>query len=301
MKENESQKSYQPAYIKSLGDNIFEICNIVFIGIIGLVCLFPFINVLAKSLSSEFAVLSGQVLFWPIDFSIKAYRFIFSNTLFWTSMKNSVLVTVPGMFLDTLFTIFIAYAVTRKTFIGKNFIYFLYVFSMLFNGGIIPTFLIVRQAGLIDKLPALFIPTLVTVFNLTIVRNYFLNISVSLEESAKMDGASNIKILFSIMIPLAMPAIATVALFSGVGLWNDYFTPLLYIQSRSKSTLQVFLRGVVEMARDINMNDFGSLNELAQETIRGATVFAATLPILLVYPFLQRFFVSGATLGAVKE
>ena len=301
MRQTENQKSYRAVHIKSPGDRIFDICNIIFIGIIGFLCLFPFVNVLAKSLSSEYAVLSGRVVFWPIGFSLKAYSFIFKNTLFWTSMKNSLLVTAPGMFLDTMFTVFIAYAVSRKFFIGRNLLYFMYVFTMLFSGGIIPTFLIVKQVGLLDKLPALFIPTLVTVFNMTIIRNYFINIPSSLEESAKMDGASNIKILFRIMIPLAMPAIATVALFSAVGFWNDYFTPLLYIQTRAKSTLQVFLRGVVEMARDINMNDFDTLNELAQETIRGATVFAATLPILLVYPFLQRFFVSGATLGAVKE
>jgi putative aldouronate transport system permease protein len=136
---------------------------------------------------------------------------------------------------------------------------------------------------------------------MTLIRNYFMTIPPSLEESAKMDGASNLNVLFHIMIPLATPAIATVALFSAVGLWNDYFTPLMYIQSRTNRTLQVFLRGVIDMSKDMNMNDFDSISELAQETIRGATVFAATLPILLVYPFLQRYFVSGMTIGAVKE
>ena len=301
MKGFDDNRGYRSVHTRGMGDRIFDFCNFIFIGIIGLLCLFPFVNVLAKSLSSEAAVVSGQVVFLPIGFTVKAYRYIFGSMLFWTSMKNSFIVTAAGMFLDTIFTVFVAYAVSRKSFVGRSAIYFLYVFTMLFSGGIIPTFLIVRQVGLLDKLPALFIPSLVTVFNMTIIRNYFATIPSSLEESAKMDGASNLNILFNIMIPLALPAIATVALFSAVGLWNDYFTPLMYIQSRSNRTLQVFLRGVVEMSKDVNMNDFDSINELAQETVRGATVFAATLPILLVYPFLQRYFVAGTTVGAVKE
>jgi putative aldouronate transport system permease protein len=297
----ERSGNQQPAHIRNIGDRIFDAANVAFIGLVGLVCLFPFINVLAKSLSSEAAVVSGKVILWPIDFNVKAYKYIFTSALFWSSMKNTVFVTGGGVFLDTLFTIFVAYTVSRKHFVGRSVVYFLYVFTMMFSGGIIPTFLIVRQMGLLDRLPSLFIPTLVTVFNMTIMRNYFISIPPSIEESAKMDGASNVNILFRIMIPLASPAIATVALFTAVGLWNDYFTPLMYIQSRGNRTLQVFLRGVVDMSKDMNMNDFDAINELAQETIRGATVFAATLPILLVYPFLQRYFVSGMTVGAVKE
>jgi putative aldouronate transport system permease protein len=241
------------------------------------------------------------VVFWPINFNPKAYRYIFFFVFFWSSMKNSAYVTVLGATLDTALTVFVAYAISRKHFLGRNTVYFLYVFTMLFSGGLIPTFLIVRWVGLLDKLPALFIPHMVTVFNMTLIRNYFIALPVSLEESAKMDGASNITVLFRIMAPLAKPAIATVALFTAVGLWNDYFPPLMYIQSRSKQTLQVFLRGVVEMSKEANINDYETINELAQETVRGATVFAATIPILLVYPFLQRFFVSGMTIGAVKE
>ncbi|GHT71132.1 putative ABC transporter permease protein YtcP [Spirochaetia bacterium] len=288
-------------HVRNSADRLFDFFNILFIGVIGLLCILPFINVLAKSLSSEAAVVSGKVVLWPINLNIKAYRYIFSNSLFWNSMKNSVFVTVAGAVLDTAFTLFVAYAISRKHLVGRSVIYFLYVFTMLFSGGIIPTFLVVKQVGLLDKLPALFLPTVVTVFNMTLIRNYFMTIPPSLEESAKMDGASNLNVLFRIMIPLAAPAIATVALFAAVGLWNDYFTPLMYIQSRLNRTLQVFLRGVVDMSQDANMNDFDSISELAQETIRGATVFAATLPILLVYPFLQRYFVSGMTIGAVKE
>jgi putative aldouronate transport system permease protein len=297
----DKRKNQKTDHIRGWGDRAFDICNIVFIGIIGLLCLLPFVNVLAKSLSSEAAVVSGKVVLWPIDLNTKAYRYIFGSGLFWNSMKNTVFVTLTGTILDTTLTVFVAYAISRRHFAGRSVVYFMYVFTMLFSGGLIPTFLIVRQVGLLDKLPALFIPSLVTVFNMTLIRNYFLTIPSSLEESAKMDGASNLSILFRIMIPLAAPAIATVALFTAVGLWNDYFTPLMYIQSRSNRTLQVFLRGVVDMSKDMNMNDFDSINELAQETIRGATVFAATLPILLVYPFLQRYFVSGMTIGAVKE
>lgn len=287
--------------IQSRGDKIFRFINYIILSLIGVICLFPFLNVLAKSLSSEGFVVSGQVWLWPRGFNVKAYKYILTNNSFWRSMKNSLYVTVAGTTLNTMLTLFVAYAVSRKHLVGRGGILFLYIFTMMFSGGMIPTYLVVKQFHLLNKLEALFIPGLVSAFNLTLMRNYFATIPDSLEESARIDGASNLRILFRIMIPLALPSIATISLFVMVGYWNDYLNPLIYITSTSKRTLQVFLRGVVNAAKDVNMNDFDALTELSLETIRGATVFAATLPILLVYPFLQRYFVAGATVGAVKQ
>lgn len=282
-------------------ERVFNIFNYVFLLLVGVVCLFPFLNVLAKSLSSEGYVVAGQVWLLPKGFNVKAYSYILTNNQFWSGMGNSAYVTIVGSALNTVLTLFVAYAVSRKHFVGRSAIMFFYIFTMMFSGGMIPTYLVVKQFGLIDNLAALFIPGLVSTFNLTIMRNYFATIPDSLEESAKIDGAGNIRILFKIMIPLALPCLATVALFVMVGYWNDYFGPLLYITSTKNRTLQIFLRGVVNAAKDVNMNDFDSLSELSLETIRGATVFAATLPILAVYPFLQKYFVTGATVGAVKQ
>lgn len=287
--------------IQSRGDKIFRFFNYTVLAFVGAICLFPFMNVLAKSLSSEGFVVSGQVWLLPRGFNIKAYRYILTNNSFWRSMGNSVYVTLAGTALNTMLTLFVAYTVSRKHVIGRSGILFLYIFTMMFSGGMIPTYLVVRQFQLVDKLEALYIPGLVSAFNLTIMRNYFATIPDSLEESARIDGAGNLRILFRIMIPLALPSIATISLFVMVGYWNDYLNPLIYITSTGKRTLQVFLRGIVNASKDVNMNDFDALNELSLETIRGATVFAATFPILLVYPFLQRYFVAGATVGAVKQ
>ena len=287
--------------VKSTSDRIFDAAVVVLLTIVGILCLFPFLNVLAKSLSSEGHVAAGEVWLWPLGFNVKAYQYILTNTGLWNSMGNTLYVTILGTALNTLLTIFVAYTVSRVYLPLRGAIYFLYIFTMMFSGGIIPTYLVVKQVGLINHLEALFLPGLVSAFNVTILRNYFMTIPPSLEESAKMDGAGNILVLARIMTPLAMPSIATVALFSAVGYWNDFFSALIYITSYSGRTLQVFLRGVVSAAKDINMNDFDAINELSLETIRGATVFTATLPILLAYPFLQKYFVAGVMLGSVKE
>jgi len=287
--------------IQSSGDKVFRFFNYIVLAIIGMICLFPFMNVLAKSLSSEGFVVAGEVFLLPKGFNVKAYHYILTNQSFWRSMGNSVYVTLAGTALNTILTLFVDYTVSRKHVVGRSLIMFLYIFTMMFSGGMIPTYLVVRQFQLVDKLEALFIPGLVSAFNLTIMRNYFATIPDSLEESARIDGAGNLRILFRIMIPLALPSIATISLFVMVGYWNDYLGPLIYITSTGNRTLQVFLRGIVNASKDINMNDFDSLSELSLETIRGATVFAATFPILLVYPFLQKYFVAGATVGAVKQ
>lgn len=285
---------------KTLGEIIYEITIHAVLVFIVFICLLPLVTLLAKSFSREAYVLAGDVTLVPIDFNLDAYRVVFYSNQFWTSFRTSVIVTFFGTIFNALFTIFVAYAVSRRDMPASRFVSFLYIVTMFFGGGLIPTYLVVKSVGLLDTLFALFVPGLVSAFNMIILRNYFIAIPDSLEESAYMDGASNVRILFRIMIPLAMPSIATIALFCAVGYWNSYFDGLLYITTRARRPLQVYLRDII-MESDNEMSNLDLLADVAGESVRGATVIVATVPILLVYPFLQKYFVKGVMLGSIKE
>lgn len=281
-------------------DRIFQVINYLILVVVMLVCLLPFLNILAKSFSNETSVLAGDISFWPTGFNLKAYNVVFGSYRFWDALFVSIFITVAGTAINTLLTIFASYSLSRTRLKFRRFFTFLYIFTMLFNGGIIPTYLVIRHVGLINSVWSLIIPTLVMPFNMIILRNYFYNVPDSLEESAKMDGALNVRILFSIMIPLAMPAVATIMLFYAVGYWNNYFEALMYINNRKLFPLQIYLRELI-LNTDTNKMNMSSLMHIAQESVRGATIIAATLPILAVYPFLQKYFVKGVMLGSVKQ
>ncbi|MCQ6562332.1 carbohydrate ABC transporter permease [Paenibacillus mendelii] len=287
--------------LKTRGEAIFEIVNYILLSIVIVACLLPLLNIAAKSFSSEAYVLAGEIFIWPKGFSVQAYEIVLGSRRFWTSFGNTVFITVVGTALNTMLTIFAGYALSRKRLRGQSVIMFLFIFSMLFSGGIIPTYLIVKEIGLLNSLWALIIPGLVAPFNMIIMRLYFYNIPDSMEESAKIDGASHFRILFSIMIPLAMPSIATISLFYAVEYWNNYFDALIYLNKHSLFPLQVYLREIILNASSADVNNIDLMMNTAQESVRGATVVAATLPILVVYPFLQKHFVKGAMLGAVKQ
>lgn len=282
---------------RDIGFDVFAYTTLV---LAILVCLIPFLHVIAKSFSAETEVIAGKVFLLPRGVNTRAYELVLSSTRFWRAFGASAYLVVMGTFVTTLSTIFVSYAVSRKRLVGRGLVVFLFIFTMLFNGGLIPTYLVVRNVGLIDTFWALILPNLVVAFNMIILRNYFATIPDSIEESAKMDGASNARILFSMMIPLAMPSIATISLFTAVELWNSYFAALIYINDRNKYPLQIYLREIIVQA-DPEAMSADLMMKVAQESVRGATVVAATLPILVVYPFLQRFFVTGMTVGAVKQ
>ncbi|GGD82932.1 carbohydrate ABC transporter permease [Paenibacillus nasutitermitis] len=287
--------------LKTRGEAIFEIVNYFLLSIVIVACLLPLLNIAAKSFSSEAYVLAGEIFIWPKGFSVQAYEIVLGSRRFWTSFGNTVFITVVGTALNTTLTIFAGYALSRKRLRGQSVIMFLFIFSMLFSGGIIPTYLIMKEVGLLNSLWALIIPGLVAPFNMIIMRLYFYNIPDSMEESAKIDGASHFRILFAIMIPLAMPSIATISLFYAVEYWNNYFDALIYLNKHSLFPLQVYLREIILNASSADVNNIDLMLNTAQESVRGATVVAATLPILVVYPFLQKHFVKGAMLGAVKQ
>lgn len=286
---------------RSREDRVVGAVSNLILGLVIVVCLYPFLNIVAKSFSSEGPILAGEVYLLPVGFTTKAYEIVLGSARFWNAAASSVFVTVVGTVLNLVLTAFVAFALSRKNLPGQKLIAMLYIFTMLFGGGLIPTYLVVSSSGLYNTLWALIIPGLVSPFNLILMRNYFLTIPESLEESAKLDGAGHFVILFRIVIPLALPSIATIGLFCAVAYWNEYFSALIYINNRSIVPIQVYLREILLNAGSADLNNMDLMLQVAQEAVRGATVLAATVPILLVYPFLQKYYIQGMTVGAVKE
>ena len=289
---------------ESLGGRLFNIANYLFFILFGITTLFPFLNLIAKSFSGEAAVISGIVTIYPIDFQTGTYELVLGNKQFLNSFKITVLITLVGSLSSMLMTVITAYPLSKPSLVGRKPILLVYVFTMLFNGGLIPTYLLMQNLGLVNTVWSLFVPGLIIVFYMLIVKNYFESLPESLEESAKLDGASNIRILFSIILPLSKPVLATVALFYAVGLWNSYFNAMVYITSPELKPLQLYLKeliastnevmrlnGEIDISRDLNKTP---------EAVQAASIVTATVPILCVYPFLQKYFVKGVLVGSVK-
>lgn len=279
-----------------------KVINYTVLTLITFCCLYPFLNVIAYSFSGYNAVLSGKVNFFPIDFTMDAYRDILKRAQIWFAMYTTVIVTIAGTALSLLMTVFAAYVLSRKDLPGKKFFTILILFTMYFSGGMIPTFLVVKGVGLYDSIGALFIPQAVNVFNFIVMRTFFKELPYELEEAAKIDGASELQNLFKIVLPLSLPVIATIGLFYAVGYWNNYFDALIYIQDPNKYTLQLRLRSLL-FGTDLN-SAAASLEGLGTQvmarSLKMATVAVSTLPILVVYPWLQKYFVKGVMVGSVK-
>ena len=279
-----------------------KVCNYILLTLLAFLCLYPFLNVLAYSLSGYNAVLSGRVTFYPIDFTLDAYRDILRRTQIWISMRTTVIVTLLGTALSLILTIFAAYSLSRQDLPGRKVLTGFILFTMYFGGGLIPTFLVVKGVGLYDSLGALFIPQSINVFNFIVMRTFFRGLPESLEEAARIDGASYVQCLFKIVLPLSLPIIATMGLFYAVGYWNTYFDALIYIQDPDKYTLQLRLRGLL-FGNELN-NSGASLEGLGtqvmSQSLKMATVAVSTIPILVVYPWLQKYFVKGVMVGSVK-
>jgi putative aldouronate transport system permease protein len=283
------------------GEKVFTVVNYTLLITVGLICVLPFITLLAKSVSEEAYVVSGQVSLWPMGFQLKAYKVLLSGIDFRTAFTNSLFVAVLGTAIQVFFTACVGYAIAKRDLVGRKAINILYVFTMLFNGGMIPTYMVIKNTGLINHLWVLIIPGMVSAFNLILVRNYFESLPYSLEESARIDGAGNLTILFRIMLPISKPLLATIAIFSAVGIWNNYMDPLMYLTKKEVQVLPLFLQNVVAAANKNGLENPEQLANIASETFRAAAIFVSSIPILLVYPFLQKYFVTGLTLGAVKQ
>jgi putative aldouronate transport system permease protein len=279
--------------------------NVLFMFALMVVTLYPLLYVLFASLSSAGELTQHRgLLLWPLDLTFEAYRRVFANPIILTGYRNTLFIVIVGTALNVLMTMLGAYALSRRNVLFKNPAMFFIVFTMFFSGGLIPTFLLVGQTlGMQNTLWALIIPGAVNTLNLIIMRTAFNAVPVALEEAARIDGANDWIILFRIFLPLAWPVVAVMILFYGVAHWNSFFSALIYIQDRDLYPLQLVLREILISSNVQNMTtDVSSGDVLAiGETIKYATIIVATLPILVIYPYLQRYFVKGVLIGAIKE
>ena len=281
-----------------------NLLNKVVLVLLTLLCIFPILHILALSLSSATAAASGRVTIWPIDFTFQSYKFVLETPAFGKSFLISVMRVLAGVPINMILTILVAYPLSRskKEFRGRDFFAWFFLITVLFSGGLIPWYMVIRQTGLIDNFWALIIPGALPVFNVILVANAFRNIPKELEEAAAIDGASHWTILFRILLPLSLPVLATVTLFVAVAHWNAWFDGLILMNSPDKYPLQSYLQTIVVNAdpRMLTERDLALLKIINNRTTRAAQIFIAMVPILVIYPFLQRYFTTGVKLGSVK-
>ena len=277
-------------------DSMACLIGLIFLLLTGI----PFLHVLSKAFSSETALIANRVTIIPSGFQTGTIRHVLTSPMFIHSFLHSVLVTVSGTLLSVIVTAMAGYALSKRTLPWMKGITVIFVFTMWFNGGMVPRYLLMSQLQLTNTFWALILPAAISVYNLLLVKNYCETIPSSLEESAWIDGAGQARTLFTIVIPLSYPVLATITLFMAVSLWNDYYNPMIYITRSSMKTLQVYLRDIiVESQSDTTMISTDDIN-LLPEGVRAASIIASTVPILLIYPFLQKYLIKGIMIGAVK-
>lgn len=290
------------ATLYSRGDRIFVWINVFLIGAFAISTLYPFIYIAALSFSSGFEARAGNVILTPVEFTIAAYERVLSEPLFWSSYANTFIYTIGGTLMSLAFIIPGAYALSRPRLFGRRFWNLMVAFTMWFHAGMIPFFLNMRDLGLLDSYFGIIIGFAVNGFNVILLRNFFEGVPSSFEEAARMDGANELQILWKVYVPLAKPAIATVALFCIVSRWNGFFWAMVLLQDEEKIPLQVYLRKVIVVLSDDD--EFASSLLTASysfETVSAAIIVCSIIPVLLIYPFLQKYFNKGILLGGVKE
>jgi putative aldouronate transport system permease protein len=263
--------------------------------------IYPFVYMLSVSLSSEVYVLKNQITLLPMGLNFRAYDVVFKDQRIWSAYANTILYLLMGTPISLIITAAGAFALSKKDMLFNKPFTLLIVFTMFFNGGMIPTFLIVKSLGLVDTIWAMVIPTAVSTWNLIIMRTFFSAIPKELEESGKLDGLTYIGIFIRIALPLSTAALATIGLFYAVGIWNNFYSALLYLRTEALYPMQVVLRNIVMGSQMINngASNVGD-DQVLDEPLKYATIMVSTVPILLIYPFLQKYFVKGALIGSVK-
>lgn len=281
----------------------FDIFNHLFIFALGLLALAPLVNLFAISLSSSAAAMGGYVTFWPVDFTLENYNAIINSSAVYRAFLVSVQRTVIGTILSLFFTVITAYPLskTMKEFKGRNIFAWIIVFTMLFDGGLIPGYMVIRSLGLINSIWALILPVSVSAWSIILLMNFFKEVPRELEEAALLDGANHWQILWQIFVPLSTPALATLALFIAVFHWNSWFDGMIFMTDNANYPLQTYLRTIVIDLNSTTLQmDATKVDALSQRSLRAAMIFISTVPIMVVYPFLQRYFVTGIKLGSVK-
>lgn len=296
----------------SRSDQIFDICNYIFLFLLMIVTLYPFLNTLAVSLNNATDSIKGGIYLWPRVWTLSNYEYVLKESTIFHATMISILRTVIGTVVTVLSSAMVAYTISRQDFVLRKFVTLAFILTMYFNGGLIPNFLLIRELGMIGTFSVYIWPGLIGVFNLIIIRSFIYGLPDSILESAKIDGAGDFKTFYSIVLPLCMPVLATVALFTAVYQWNQWFDVFLYNSSYIKlSTLQYELQKILQnssasmtskTAGDAFANaNNGLANTVTPLSIRATMTIVASVPIIMVYPFLQKYFVKGMTVGGVKE
>jgi len=286
-------------------DRAFTIVNYVILTLFLVAVAYPLIYVFSASFSDPGAVISGKMWLWPVDVTLDGYRAVFRNSRILVGFRNSLFYTVVGTFVSVVLTILAAYPLSRKDLAGRNAIMFLFVFTLLFGGGLIPTYLVVREVGLLNTRWALIIPTALSVYNMIITRTFFqATIPDELLEAAQIDGCSDFRFVKDVVIPLSGPIIAVNALFYAVGQWNQYFNALIYLSNPDLFPLQLILREIL-IQNQVDFSQISDVNQLMnrqklQDLLKYSLIVVASAPVLIIYPFVQKHFVRGVLIGSLK-
>lgn len=288
--------------IMTRGHKIFNWFNIVFLGVVGLSMVLQLIHIIAQSLSNAVAINKGDVSFWPVGFTLGSYKLILGDPSIWVGFRNSVIITVFGTLINLLMTAMLAYPLSRPEYLYRKVVLVFVLFTLVFTAPLIPNYLLVKQLGLLDTLWALMLPMAISTFNLFVMRSFFINLPNELIDSAKIDGCGEFRIFWKIVLPLSKPALATMGIMYAVAHWNRYAEAVYYISDRMWIPLQVRLREIV-FTDQYGQSDVTSelLVVLSPEGIKMAVIVVATLPIMLVYPFLQKHFIQGMLVGSIKS
>ncbi|KGX84568.1 ABC transporter permease [Pontibacillus marinus BH030004 = DSM 16465] len=285
---------------QSFRQRSFAKFNYVFLTILSISMLLPFFHIIAGSFSSGNAIMQGRVSLWPVEFTFDNYRAVLFDKNIWRSFGVTVYITVMGTFLNLFFTSLMAYGLSKSNLKGRKIIIIMVLFTMIFSAPLIPSYLVVKSLGMLNTLWALMIPGLISAFNLIIMISFFQNIPQDLFDCAKIDGCGEYRTLWSIVIPLSMPSLSTIGLFYAVAHWNGYFQALLFIRDQSLFPLQVKLRQLIVESDAEQMIQTAALTVQSIEGIKMASIIFATVPILVIYPFIQKHFMKGAMLGSIK-
>lgn len=290
---------------ESRADQIFNFVNYTLLTLFMVLIVYPLIYILSASFSDGAAVISGRVILWPVDFSLEAYRKIFNYASIWTGYGNTIFYTVVGTIVNVIMTLIAAYPLSRRDLYGRNVILGLFVFTLFFSGGLIPSYLLVKNLGMLNTRSALIIPQALSVWNLMIAMTFFrTSIPGELLEAAQLDGANDFQYFVRILLPLSTPLIAVMTLFYAISHWNQFFLAMIYLSDKALYPLQIILRDILIQSQvDMNMmEDLQSMaaREAMRELLKYALIVVASVPVLIIYPFVQRYFVRGMMLGALK-
>ena len=284
---------------QSLGSRIFNVVNVILLAFLAIMSFYQVWDCLVVSVSSLKSYLQTGIHLWPSEWSFEGYSYMIQTAELWTSYANSIFITLVGTLVNMIITIMAAYVLSKKDLKGHRILMFLAVFTMMFSGGIIPTYMVVKSLGLMNSLWSMILPSAINTYNLIVLRNFFADLPVELEEAAKLDGCTDVGILFKIMVPISKPAITTVTLFYAVDHWNDFFSAVMYISNRAKWPLQLFLRSML-FENDAAYSGSGESLFLLGQPMKMAAVMMSIILIMCAYPFFQKYFTKGVMTGAVK-